>query len=425
MVALLLASSMWFYVQKVLIGHQASYAAAHDIPRGNLSDLYPRWLGARELLLHHRDPYSSEITREIQVGYYGRAIDPSRRDDPTDEQRFAYPVYVVFLLAPTITFPFAVVQTGARWLLIALTAASVPLWLRTLRWRVSAWATATLVVLVVGSFQAIQGIKLQQLSLLVNGLITGSAVLLVEDQLAAAGVLLALATVKPQLTLPLSASLLFWALHDWRSRKNFVWGFVGMMVALIAAGEFVLPGWIGCFRQAVEAYRRYNNGAESALELLFTPFGGRALSVALVLGLAVVCWRVRRASNHEPIFTWTIALILAATVVIAPKEAPYNQVLLVAPILLIVRHWPLLWARSSFFRISLALAALLVSWPWLAALAITVASFFLPSVELQRAWAVPVYTSLAIPFVVLVLLAFVFKELCQPRTNSFFGTGSG
>src|SRR5262245_46996665 len=56
--ALLLAASMLFYVQGVLIPYQEGDAASHDSPRGNLSDLYPRWLGARELLLHGRDPYS-------------------------------------------------------------------------------------------------------------------------------------------------------------------------------------------------------------------------------------------------------------------------------------------------------------------------------------------------------------------------------
>lgn len=41
-------------------------------PERNFSDLFPRWLGTRELLLHGRDPYSPEITGEIQQGYYGR-----------------------------------------------------------------------------------------------------------------------------------------------------------------------------------------------------------------------------------------------------------------------------------------------------------------------------------------------------------------
>ncbi len=90
--ALLAATSMWFYVDRILVGHQVADAAAHDRPRGNLSDLYPRWLGARELLLHQRNPYSDEVALEIQKGYYGRALDPARPEDPKDRQGFAYPV---------------------------------------------------------------------------------------------------------------------------------------------------------------------------------------------------------------------------------------------------------------------------------------------------------------------------------------------
>src|SRR5580700_10786024 len=73
---LVAAASMWLYFQNVLIPYQQSDAQAKQKPRGNLSDLYPRWFGARELLLHDRDPYGADITREIQVGYYGRPLDP-------------------------------------------------------------------------------------------------------------------------------------------------------------------------------------------------------------------------------------------------------------------------------------------------------------------------------------------------------------
>ena len=50
--SLLFAGSMWFYVQRILVPFQNADAKIHGRPRGNLSDLYPRWLGARELLLH-------------------------------------------------------------------------------------------------------------------------------------------------------------------------------------------------------------------------------------------------------------------------------------------------------------------------------------------------------------------------------------
>ena len=138
LLAVVASGSTWFYMNRILRAQQLADAAAHDRPRGNLSDLYPRWLGARELLRHDRNPYSAEITREIQQGYYGRPLDPARPDDPKDQQGFAYPAYVVFLMAPTVDLPFDVVQKGFRWLLLGLAPASVLLWLYVLRWKPSA-----------------------------------------------------------------------------------------------------------------------------------------------------------------------------------------------------------------------------------------------------------------------------------------------
>src|SRR5207245_6893020 len=120
--------SMWFFVDRILVGYQIADSAVHDRPRGNLSDLYPRWLGARELLLRGRNPYSPEVTIEIQQGYYGRPLEASRPYDPKDQQGFVYPVYVVLLLAPLIGLPFHTVQIFFYWFLIGLTALSVPLW---------------------------------------------------------------------------------------------------------------------------------------------------------------------------------------------------------------------------------------------------------------------------------------------------------
>src|SRR4029077_13028807 len=127
-----------------------------------------------------------------QTGYYGRPLDPTRSADPHDEQRFAYPVYVVFLLAPIIGLPFPVVAIVFRWLLLLLTAVSALLWLRALRWKVSCTTLAIVLLLTLGSFPAIQGMKLQQLSLLVSAMIAGAAALLVAGHLATAGILLAL-----------------------------------------------------------------------------------------------------------------------------------------------------------------------------------------------------------------------------------------
>jgi hypothetical protein len=411
LLSLLLAASMWFYVQHVLIAYQRADATAHDRPRGNLSDLYPRWLGARELLLHHRDPYTPELTREIQAGYYGRPLDPSRPNDPRDQQGFAYPLYVVFLLAPAITLRFAMVQVGFRWFLVVLTAATVPLWLRALRWRPSNITVAILTILTLGSFPAVQGIKLQQLSLVVSGLIAACAALLAAGHLLLAGVVLALATIKPQLALPMTAWLLLWSLSDWRQRRRFVWGFCGTMAALLAAAQYVLPGWISRFWDAIVAYRDYTGGARSVLDLLTTPLVGRVLSTLILLGVTVVCWRMRRAPADSDRFVFTLALVLAGTVVVIPMFAPYNQVLLLPAIFLLVRQGNLFWRENMSLRLAVSVAVLVVFWPWLVALFLAAASLVLPPESVQRAWFVPFYTSNTIPVVVLALFGLQTRHL--------------
>jgi hypothetical protein len=403
LLGLLCAGSMWFYVQRVLIPHQQSEAALHDVPRGNLSDLYPRWLGARELLLHRRDPYSAEVTREIQSGYYGRPLDPALPHDPKDEQRFAYPAYVVFLLAPTILLPFAVVQEGFFWLLVGLTIASVLLWLRTLRWKVSLETTVVVAVLALGSFPLLQGIKLQQLSLLVAGLIAISTMLLAEGYLFLAGVLLALATIKPQLTLPVSAWLLLWSLSDWKRRHNFLWGFVASMTVLTLGAEILLPGWVGRFREAIVAYRRYNPGAESVLDILINPRAGTWLAIVIVAALAMLAWRNRHAVAGSWKHNQMTVVILAATVVIIPKAAPYNQVLLLPAILLVLQQGWARWNRGVARRAVVAICGVTLVWPWLAAFALLVASVFVPADSVQREWAWPLFTNMAIPVAVLTL----------------------
>src|SRR5687767_2378645 len=128
--AFILMVGMFAYVRHVIVPSQEADAAANDKPRGNLSDLYPRWLGARELLLNGRDPYSAEVTTDIQKGVWGQTLDPDNPNHPKDEMRFAYPLYVVFLLAPTVGMPFETVQRLYFALGIVVLLASVFLWFR-------------------------------------------------------------------------------------------------------------------------------------------------------------------------------------------------------------------------------------------------------------------------------------------------------
>ncbi len=415
-----MAGSMWFYVQRILIPYQIADAAAHARPRGVLSDLYPRWVGTRELLFRHRDPYSPEVTGEIQKGYYGRLLDPNRPNDPRDEQRFAYPVFVVFVLAPVAPIPFVEVQTISEWGFAVLTVLSIFWWLRAIQWLPSRLVIAILVILTLGNFGTVFGLKLQQLSLLVSGLVAASAALLATGQLFLAGILLAVATIKPQLVFPLAACLVIWALSNWKQRQWFLWGFIIAEAALIGAGEYVLPGWIGRFADAVVQYRRYTTGA-SPLDSLLSSTAGQLVEIGLILITGTICWRLRQAPPGWPAFNLMVAFVLAVTTVIVPMVAPYNHVLLLPAVFLIVRARQSLWGMGVASRVVSIVTVITFFWPWAASLALCVASLFLPAALVQRAWTVPLWTSLAIPITVLALLAFPLNailksELCSPAT---------
>ena len=403
LLALVCAGGMWFYVNHILVPYQRADAAAHDRPRGNLSDLYPRWLGSRELLLHHRNPYSRDITREIQVGYYGRGLDASRPGDPRDQQGFAYPVYVAFLLAPSVGFPFDRVMIAFFWLLVVVTALSVPLWFRAIGWRPQPVELLTVVLLTLGSFPAMQGLKLQQLTLVVAAVISGAMALLVRGNLFAAGVMLAVASIKPQLVVPITACLLLWAVSEWRQRQRFVWGFGITMVLLFAGSEVLLPGWFGNFLSAMRDYRNYA-GRMSMLDVLLTPWWGRILTVLIVAAVGALCWLYRKQAAGSRLFSLLTALVLAVTVIIIPMFAPYNYILVLPSLLVIIQNWPVLWNRSGMARAGCVLSVVAVAWPWVASIGLSAASLFLAPETVQQAWWLPLYTSAKMPMPIVCLI---------------------
>ena len=404
--ALAVAASLstWFYTNRILRAQQIAYAAAHSQPRGNLSDLYPRWLGARELLKHGRNPYSAEITREIQQGYYGRQLDASRanepgHDEPKDQQGFAYPAYVVFLLAPTVDLPFDKVQIGFRWLLIGMAVATVFLWLRVLRWKLSCWWITIFCVLLVGWLPMVQGIKLQQLSLLVAAMLAACAACLSAGWLFLAGGLLALATIKPQLAWPMVAWLLLWTICDWRSRRRLLFGFGLVMLLLLGGAELVLPGWLRMFYTAIQQYHQYTQN-QSVLVFLFGGIVGRIFEVLSVLICALCLWSIRREASTSAAFGQSIGLVLALTVAVVPMFAPYNQVLLVPAILALLRSQTSGQPVLPAIRMARTVGGVLLVWPWIATLALTAAYLWMTPELRQKVWFLPFYTNFLLPIFV-------------------------
>jgi hypothetical protein len=405
---LIVAFGVWRWGENVLAPANAVTVLAAKRPIGNNSDLYPRWLGARELLLRGRDPYSLEVTREIQTGFYGRPLDPQDPTDPVAQESFVYPIYVVFLMAPTITLPFRTAEEIFRWLLLVAIALSVPLWMYAVGLRPRRLVLLSSMLLAVSSYPAVEEYFQQNLAALVLLFLAAAAAAAVRNWLALSGFLLALSTAKPDTTGLVVLWFLFWALANWKERGRLICSFAGSVAALEVASEAISPHWIGRFLAAVWKYPAYGTDP-SILGTLLPSWLARSVTVALVFGFLVVCWKWRQSPANSQYFRWALAWAAAVTLTVIPKLAAYNQLLLIPVLLMLVSQT----RTSTFLPRALARAAFACQgWQWLAAVALAIGSYVVSVGRLRTVALFPLYTLLALP--PLALLAVVASTFSLP-----------
>jgi len=228
------------------------------------------------------------------------------------------------------------------------------------------------------------------------------------------GALLALATIKPQLAWLLVAWLLLWVVSDWRARRKFVFSFALVMALLLAGAEIILPGWWRMFAAAIGQYHQYTQN-QSVIEVILNQLLGSAasgavvhvsaqiLSVIAVLACVPVLWNVRREPADAAGFGAATALVLALTVLVIPMYAPYNQVLLLPAILLLVRERSFFTSRSRALRLGYIVGIFALAWQWIASLCLSAMYMWNPTWALSR-WQWPFFATFALPVLVFVLI---------------------
>ena len=371
--ALLLGLGMTYYYYGLLLPMRQRDLHLTNAAGGNWSDLYPRWLGARELLLHGRNPYSPEVTSEIQRGFYGRPLDTSNRGDPSDQESFAYPLYVVFLLAPWLSFSFPTVSLVFEMVLFVITLASVFWWSRAMRLRPRANFLLLAVILAMTSYPVVDGLHLQQLTLLVAALMAASMALLAGKRFFLAGVLLACATIKPQLVFVLLVGLIVWSLSRWRERKNLLAGFAVTQAVLLGGAELLLPGWLGFWRQATQRYVGYVR--PSMLGAILGARMGLVAAGAAVFLVVLLFWRFRQHEPGSQQFNFLLVCALLVPTLLVPNAggSKYNLVLLIPAVLWLFSSGLALRPLSVFARFGWLLAFNGLVWQWLLALGVVFA----------------------------------------------------
>lgn len=418
---------MLYYHQGLFMPRVVAVRTAEGLGQGYSfgNDFYQVWLTSRELLRGRRDLYSPEMTREIQVGLYGRPLDIARPGDPIDRRVFPYPAFADLLFWPAAELPFEIIRAAIVCVLAALTIASVMLWLRVLDWPLTWNWIAVVLLLTLCSYPALEALFASQLGLLVSFLLAASILALQRNRFLLSGILMAITTIKPQVTLLAIVYLLLWTLNNWQARNRFATGFFSTLTLLVGASLAVMPHWIEAWARTVLAYRHYTR-PPLVTEVLTSPLGPHWSSVATLLLTAasiviaiILAWRYRAAAANSFAFVLTLSLLLSiTTITILPGQAVYDHLILLPGILLLARQSGLCRANAPVPSLLLLVGGLVLFWPWLAAFALILLRPFIPPAifDSTPVFSLPIRTAASLPFAVLALLAWTLRTASRQVT---------
>jgi hypothetical protein len=176
------------------------------------------------------------------------------------------------------------------------------------------------------------------------------------------------------------------------------------------ASEVYLPHWFPLFWQAIREYQRHTSTA-SMIDRMISPLVGTAIALLSLAMAGLIGWKGRVQPADSPAFARVLSMVLAVTALVAPPSAPYNQVLLLPAVLLLVRGRGEIWQGGIAGQFLIALTVFATGWPWITAVLLSALSFVLPSITVQRFWSVPFATVWLIPLALAALmLAVTYRE---------------
>jgi hypothetical protein len=391
-----LLSVMVFVIESVVVHHSITTKVS------GTSDFYSRWAGARAMLLEGRDPYSLEVTREIQAVI---GVDPKFEG----KGGFAYPLYIVFTFWPLVYLSYDWVQ--AIWMVtlqwVAIAAAVVLF--RLAQWQPSPLGLVLMFLGTLFLYPVTRTIMLGQFTLHVTLFLALALWALQSDRDGWAGVCLAAATIKPQMLILVGPGLVLWALVQRRWR---------LIVGLLAGGLFLLlasmalfPRWPISFVEDVLRYSRVAGGRNPLTVLvdLVWPGGPDAirygLAGLLVLAMLAAWWRGRRTLG--PPFYGALHWTIVVSLLVPFQTGTTNQVMLLIPL---------------FAWLHAAVAKWGGRWPVAAVLGLEVVLWILFLTTIHGDWENPI---MFLPLPLFCLVVLVAKEIRSWPTRHLPATPLG
>ncbi len=362
---LVFALSIVLVVAALVFLTWANYRYSVQNPGG--SDLLPRWVGTRQFLMTGQSPYSEETTSEIQRLFYGR---PARSDE--DQVLFVYPFYSIFIFGPFALIPDyntarAVWMTVLEVSVILLVVVSLSL----NRWRLSPFMLGLLLIFASLWYYTVRALINANAALLISLMVALALLAIREERDGAAGLLLALTTIKPQMVVLVILLILIWSIS--KQRWVLFWSFLGDLALLTAVTSLLLPNWIWQNLVQIFAYPDYTlPTTPGEIFAVWMPGVGMRLGYALtVIIVATLIWEWWQAWGKDfRWLLWTAGLTLVATQLVGLPTATENYMIMFPALLMVFAAWDEQW--RSFGKVLIFISYLLlffgVWWLFLATL---------------------------------------------------------
>lgn len=327
-------------------------------PYPGFNDYLTVWEASRLFFYAGRDPYSAETSLAIQRRIFGRPALPNEQPN-----HFAYPFYAIYFVYPFIHAEYE--WATAAWLVFleVCLISGLILLLDLFKWRVGPLTAAGLILFTLFAYPAARGLVLGQVSHLVYFLQVAALWALARRRDGAAGVLLALSTFKPQMSVFIVPFVLIWAL--WRRRWRIVGAFSGTLSVLIGSSFLLQPNWVEGFLYQLTLYPSYIEVSTPVWVVTDYLLGlGSWAELSLNgLGVLIMLWAWRQALRRGTVgdFAWALMLTLTLTHLIGLRTATPHFVVFLLPLTFYLRNW----ARQRRYNAMLITLAALFALPWL------------------------------------------------------------
>lgn len=317
------------------------------------------WIGARGFLIEKIDPYSVDITHEVQTIYHQHQA--NKNEYPF---RMDYPFYILVLFFP-LAYIGEISLARGFWMMLLEGAliTTVMLNIAVTDWRPRRVTLILFLLFCLFGFYSIYSIIQGNVTIIFALLFGGILVALREGKDEVAGGLLALITYKWEVSGLFMVFVFIWTLSQHRWRVLMV--FLMTLAVMVFVATIIFPSWPLPFLSSVVTNLRTSHGwTPGAIFQKLWPGIGDKLSWALTLtlfGILILEWRAVRGKEFRQ-FLWVTCLTLTATPLLGIPADPANFIVLFLPLALVFTVMEERWGHFGRWSVAAAIFLLMSLW---------------------------------------------------------------